>query len=272
MRELLRRGIPVDAMIRNQETAAKVGAYSPLVTPVLADFDNDKSVAGALTGVTQAYLVTPSSLGAEKQQIRFAEQAAIAGVQHLIVLSQLGTSRESPVRFLRYHAAVEHRVRELGIGFSFLRPNLYFQGLLAFRHGIHEEQAFGAPIGNAPVSAIDTRDIALVAAELLLQKTPTNAELTLTGPAAITHGEMALALSQQSDHLVTFADTSEETFADSLAGVLPTWQIEGLIEDYAHYRRGEAATVTTTVEDVTGKPPRSFVEFAHDFRAAFSTP
>ena len=35
--------------------------------------------------------------------------------------------------FLRYHATVERRIRELGIGFTFLRPNLYFEGLLAFQ-------------------------------------------------------------------------------------------------------------------------------------------
>ena len=36
------------------------------------------------------------------------------------------------MRFLRYHAAVERHIRDLGIGYTFLRPNLFFQGLLAF--------------------------------------------------------------------------------------------------------------------------------------------
>ena len=39
------------------------------------------------------------------------------------------------MRFLRYHATVERRIRELGIGFTFLRPNLYFQGLQTISHG-----------------------------------------------------------------------------------------------------------------------------------------
>ncbi|HET9712064.1 MAG TPA: hypothetical protein VFP64_09295 [Pyrinomonadaceae bacterium] len=38
---------------------------------------------------------------------------------------------------------------------------------------------------------------------------------------------------------------------------LPEWQAEGLIEDYAHYRRGEAANVSTAVQEVTGHPARS---------------
>ena len=42
---------------------------------------------------------------------------------------------------------------------------------------------------------------------------------------------------------------------------LPAWQADGLIEDYEHYRRGEAAGVTKDVEKVTGYPPRSFRTF-----------
>lgn len=33
------------------------------------------------------------------------------------------------MRFLRYHAAVERHIRDLGTGYTFLRPNLFFQGL-----------------------------------------------------------------------------------------------------------------------------------------------
>ena len=80
------------------------------VQPVVADFDDPASIAAALHGARRAYLVTPSSERAEAQQRRFADLAVQAGVGHLVVLSQLGAKEESPVRFLRYHAAVErHR-------------------------------------------------------------------------------------------------------------------------------------------------------------------
>ena len=53
---------------------------------------------------------------------------------------------------------------------------------------------------------------------------------------------------------------------------LPQWQADGLIEDYAHYRRGEAAIVSTSVHDVTGRAARSFATFARDYKQAFFTP
>jgi hypothetical protein len=52
------------------------------------------------------------------------------------------------------------------------------------------------------------------------------------------------------------------------AAGFPDGQADGLIEDYAHYARGEAAEVATGVKDATGKPPRSFV--ALDYASAFS--
>ena len=49
---------------------------------------------------------------------------------------------------------------------------------------------------------------------------------------------------------------------------MPTWQAEGLVEDYEIYRRGEAAQVTATVKEVMGAPSRSFSQFAQDYSAS----
>jgi hypothetical protein len=50
----------------------------------------------------------------------------------------------------------------------------------------------------------------------------------------------------------------------------PVWQADGLLEEYAHYRRNEAAAVTSGVHDAIGKYPRSFEAFAHDYATMFS--
>jgi hypothetical protein len=42
------------------------------------------------------------------------------------------------------------------------------------------------------------------------------------------------------------------------------------VEDYAHYRRGEASALTQGVQDATGKAPRTFSAFARDYAPAFS--
>jgi uncharacterized protein YbjT (DUF2867 family) len=258
---------PVRAMVR------AAGDHSRLpegVEIAVADFDDPASLAAALTGTGRAYLVTPSSEQAEAQQLRFADLAAQAGVRHLVKLSQLAAAPDSPVRFLRYHAAVEQHVRDLGIGYTFLRPNLFFQGLLAFAKSIAADGRFFAPIGDAAVSAVDVRDIADVAAVALSEPGHEGVTYTLTGPAAVTHAQIAAALTAATGHEITFTDAPPEAFAGALHGIMPPWQVDGLIEDYAHYRRGEAAAVSPAVAEVTGRPPRDVAQFARDYASAFS--
>jgi uncharacterized protein YbjT (DUF2867 family) len=264
---LAERGVSVRAMVRKQSDATKLPEG---VTAVVADFDDAVSLSAALHGIGRAYLVTPSSEQAQDQQLRFADLAAEAGVQHLVVLSQLAADEHSPVRFLRYHAAVERHVQDLGIDYTFLRPNLYFQGLLAFTGSIAADDRFYAPIGDATVSAVDVRDIAAVAAAALTEAGHERQTYTLTGPTALTHTEIAAALSAALGRAITFVDVSPDAFASSMEGILPPWQVAGLLEDYAHYSRGEAATITATVEQVTGKPPTDVTQFARDYAPRFA--
>lgn len=264
---LVERAAPVRAMVRAEADRSRVRAG---VDVVVGDFDETAAVAQALEGAEKAYLVTPSSERAEEQQTRFADLAAAAGIRHLVVLSQLGSVEDSPVRFLRYHAAVERHVRELGIGYTFLRPNLYFQGILTFAGSIAAEGRFFAPIGDATVSAVDVRDIAAVAAVALTEAGHEGATYTLTGPEAITHAQIAAALTAALGRTVTFIDVPPEAFADGIRGMLPPWQVDGLLEDYAHYRRGEASAVSPAVAEITGAAPRGIGQFARDYAAAFA--
>ena len=264
---LARRGVPVRAMVRAEADRGRLPAG---VEVAVADFDDPASLAAALRGAGRAYLVTPSSQRAEAQQRCFADLAVQAGVGHLVALSQFGADEHSPVRFLRYHAAVERHIRDLGTGYTFLRPNLFFQGLLAFAKTITADSRFYAPIGDATVSAVDVRDIAAVAAAALTQTGHDGATYALTGPAPITHAEIAAALTSALHRDITFIDVPPDAFAQSLQGILPPWQIQGLLEDYAHYRRGEAASVSPAVAEITGRPATDVMQFAHDYAHAFT--
>jgi len=263
------RDVSVRAMVRSAGDGERVAAES--TESVVADFDDRPSLEAALRGVNRAYLVTPSSEKAEEQQVRFVELAKQAGVEQIVLLSQLAAAEDSPVRFLRYHAVVERRIRELGLGFTFLRPNLYMQGLLTVRDSIANDGVFFAPIGDARVSLVDVRDIAAVAAEALTNSGHLDQAYDITGPEALTHPDVAEALSGALGRSVTFTDVPPEAFAESLTSHgMPGWQVDGLLEDYEHYRRGEAEAVSPAVREVTGRPPRDIHAFAQDYAPAFS--
>lgn len=265
------RGMPFRALVRQPDTeAAQRLAALPGVELVTGDFNDPASLQRALAGVERAFLLTNSTEQAEAQQLRFVELARQADVQHLVKLSQWAADAASPVRFLRYHAAVESAIRTAGLSYTFLRPNLFMQGLLAFGDSIRAQGQFFAPIGEARISVIDVRDIAAVAAVALTEPGHENQTYDLTGPAALTHAEMAAALAEALGHPVAFVDVPPAALRGYLAQVgFPEWQAEGLLEDYAHYHRGEAGVVTTDVQRVTGRPPRGFATFTHDYAPAF---
>lgn len=81
---------------------------------------------------------------------------------------------------------------------------------------------------------------------------------------------MAEKLSRALGRRIGFENVAPEAMRGALIDAgFPEWQTDGLIEDYAHYAREEAAVVTSTVTDVTDEPPRSFDEFALDYRDVF---
>jgi uncharacterized protein YbjT (DUF2867 family) len=270
VRALSTRGVDFRAMVRNGDEAGKL-AHTPHAEPVIADFDDADSLAQALRGVERAFLLTPSSAEAEDRQRCFVETAARNGVRHIVKQSQLHANPDSPVRFLRYHAAVEGAIRESGMDWTFLRPNLFMQGLLMFRQSIATDGCFAIAAGNAKVSAVDVRDIAAAAAAALTEPNHAGKTYDLTGPEALTHGQMAAELSRALGRDIEYVDLDEDTTRGMLrAHGMPPWMAEGLIEDYAHYRRGEAEGVADGVEAATGSQPRTFSMFAHDYAEAFS--
>ena len=237
---------------------------------VAGDFDDQDSLDRALSRIERAFLVTNSTERAEDQQCRFVATARRAGLKHIVKLSQFAADKASPVRFLRYHAVVEQAIKESGLSYTFLRPNLYMQGLLGFALTIRAEGRFYAAAGDAKVSIVDVRDNAALAAAALTGEGHAGKTYTLTGPEALSHAEMAARLSDALGRTITFVDVSPAAMREALAHTqMPPWQADGLIEDYAHYQRGEAAAVTSGVEDATGAPPHSFAEFLRDFASAF---
>lgn len=269
VKHLAARNVQVRAMVRDRNRAKEIAL--PNVELVEADFDRPETLLVALTGVERAFLVTSSSERVEAQQIAFVEAAKQSSVQQIVYLSQLGTDAKSPARFLRYHAAVEAALKSSDIAYTFLRPNLFMQGLLNFRSLIASQNKFYAAAGNAQVSIVDLRDIAEVAVAALTEVGHEGKIYALTGAQALTHAQMAEHLSSALNRQIEFVDVSPEAMHDFLLSAkFPLWQADGLLEEYAHYRRNEASAIASGIRDAIGKQPRSFDAFARDYATMFS--
>ena len=268
-KQLAAKGIFFRALVRNGENSKALSLLKEAEI-IEGDFNNTESIARALKGINKAFLLTNSSEQAEALQSSFVEIAKREDVKHIVKQSQLAADINSPVRFLRYHAAVEQKIIQSGMAYTFLRPNLFMQGLLGFRESIAKQGKFFAAVGNAKISVVDTRDIASVAVKALTNSCHENKIYDITGAFALTHQQMAMELSNGLNRNIEFVNVSPAEMHDALitAG-FPLWQAEGLIEDYAHYSRGEASLISSSIQDVTGKLPRNFKSFVTDYAQAF---
>jgi uncharacterized protein YbjT (DUF2867 family) len=168
LKRLSGRAERIRAMVHKQRDIVNA-THNCALEFIEADFDDTASLRKALNGVQRAFLVTNSSERVEERQLRFVALARESGVKHIVYLSQLHASPDSPLRFLRYHAAVEEALRGSGMSHTNLRPNLYMQGLLMIGKSIASEGRFLAPAGDARVSVVDVRDVAAVAVAALTQ-------------------------------------------------------------------------------------------------------
>ena len=259
---------PVRALVHSRAHAQAIAL--PGVEFVESDFAKPETFQSALDNVDRLFLLIPSSSDVEQQQRNFVDAAKRAKVRHLVKLSQFAADERALGRFQRYHGAIEKLILKSGMAYTFLRPNLFMQGLLQFRPTISAQGAFYAPAGTARVSVVDVRDIAAVAAKTLTESGHEGKTYDITGPEALTHSAMADQLSRALGKPIQYVDIPPQAMREALLSFgMPSWQADGIVEDYDHYRLGKASVLSSVVRELTGREATSFSRFAKDYANSF---
>jgi uncharacterized protein YbjT (DUF2867 family) len=231
------------------------------------DLDDSSTYQPALTGIHTLGLITPSHPDQVKREVSLIYAAKQAGVRRIIKLSVIGAEFVCPSSaFARWHADIEDVLRASDIPHVILRANFFMQNALLQRPSI-EAGVYAEPIGDNSISYVDVRDIADVAVATAGGDFDDEA-LNLTGREAIGGARISNLLGQAIGKPVRFASPDLESFRSALAeGNLPEWHIDALIELYTSVQQGRVShvrSVTPDIENITGKRPRSFLEFAQD--------
>ncbi len=266
---LLERNAAVRAFVHDPEKfTAPAG-----VEVAAGDFRDPASIEAALAGADHAYLVGPSVPDQVELETAFVEAAQRAGLAHLVRLSVIGADQPDAraARFIAAHAAVELVVRASGIPWTILRANGFMQNSLMQAEAIAGQSAiYSSSSPAARVSYIDVRDIGEAAARALTEPGHRSKEYLLTGPEPLSDDDIAARLSEVLGRAVTHVQVPWEVVRESLTGMgLPEWGVDGFKELGDFYETGAAAGVSPDVERLLGRPPRTFADFAADYRAAF---
>ncbi|WFE53461.1 NAD(P)H-binding protein [Micromonospora sp. WMMD1155] len=255
----------VRALVRDPARAPRLDG----VDVVVGDLDRPRTLTPAFEGVTTLWLLTPMGPMAPSQSMNAVWAARQAGVRHIVRLSAIGAAHDAPTRNGRLHALSDAEVRESGIRWTILRPSHFMQNLLAAKAGEHLYGLFG----EAKVGLIDARDIAAAGAAILAAPERHEGRIyTPTGPESITLHQAAEDIARATRKPVRYVPQSPDEARDGLlhAG-LDEWSAEVLAEYRVAYGSGWGDFTNDHVEQVVGRAPRSFAEFADDHREHFAT-
>jgi len=234
------------------------------------DYADPVSLRRAMRGIDRVFLLLPFA----EPMIHWVGQAVAAaratGASHIVRLSGFGADPESGCLLNRIQGRLDSVVRGSGVPWTVLRPNAFMQNFPAHHGGIiRRDDAFYLPDGDGRTSYVDARDIASVAAEVLLApELYRNQALDITGPEALSGGDVAEILSTAAGRPISYHPVDEDAARGAMAG-MPRWSTEALLSMSAFVRADGAAAVRHTVRDVTGNHPITFERFARDYADAW---
>ena len=269
MRLLAEAGRSARALVHSLDKAAPIQRLG--LETAVGDFEQPDTLDAAMKGCDQLFLLSPPSPRQAEQEQHVIDAAKRAGVAHVVKQSvPWADDPDVGLVFCRWHGQIERYLEQSGLAYTLLRPSNFMQNFLMSAQPVAEQGMLYGMTGEGRVAFIDTCDVAAVAAELLISPGHQGTSYTLTGPEALSAAEVAERLSAATGRQVRYVDLGPDAFRQALAGAgLPGWLVDGLVETHTLFAAGHAATVTDEMASVTGRPPRTFAQFAADHQAAF---
>jgi uncharacterized protein YbjT (DUF2867 family) len=264
LRELAGAGQEVRAFCRDPSKLASVG---PNVEVVQGDLDQPDTVAPALAGVDRLLLLSTGP-GLVNHEAMVIEQAATRGVEHIVLISSAGV--EHGVGSGPFHKPGEERLRASGLQSTILRGVEFMTNAFRWRDEIRARGTFSEPTGAGRRAMIDPADIGAVAATVLTSTGHEGHTYELTGPEALTGEEYAQRLSSATGKEIHHCDIPESAYAEVFVRMgLPAPVVDSVVRFYSMVRDGSFDYVTPHVEEITGRPARTFGAWAEANASAF---
>ncbi|BEP38948.1 SDR family oxidoreductase (plasmid) [Variovorax sp. V59] len=258
---------PVDLVVLTRQSSPAQLPEGVAISKI--DFKRAETLGRALRGVDRLFIAHGTSLEQVANEIALIDAAVAAGVRHIVKLSGLGpATRLLP---LAWHMQIEAHLARQPIASTVLRPTTFPDVLK--RVGPHIATGFWAgAAGNGRVNFIDTRDVAEVARIGLLEEIEPTSQRAyhLSGPRAWTMKQVAEELARLLGHPVTYVDRSPAEQRQALLGAgLSPLVADLLVGLDQMFRESTISETTSTVEELTGKVPRSLTEWLTDNLSEF---
>ena len=206
------------------------------------------------------------SIPGRESAIRVAEHitainaAVAAGIERIVYLSFAPAAADAVCTLARDHYATEQHIRTTGIPFTFLRMNLYLDGIV--RYVVSPAGVIQGPADDGRVAAVLRDDIADACAAVLASDGHHGVIYDLSGREAFTLAEAAEQMSRVSGKAISFHDeTVEEAYESRRIYNAPDWEVRGWVTSYTGIAAGEFATITDHIKRLAGHEPLTLTEY-----------
>ncbi|GGJ21634.1 NAD(P)H-binding protein [Streptomyces brasiliensis] len=230
------------------------------------DWGDRSTWADALRGAAAAYLVYPTDVGspeAARAVGLLAHEAMGLGVRRLVLLSSRGEELARPT---------EEALRESGADWTVVRAAWFAQNFSEgpLVEGLRERGELVFPGGEVREPFVDVRDIAdVVVAVLAASDRYIGQALTVSGPRLLTFGEAVAEIATATGRPMTYRPVSPRQYGDHLAGFgVPPEEVEFLVDLFETLLDGRNAYLSDGVQQVLGREPRDFAEYAREAAGA----
>lgn len=233
------------------------------------DLEEAHSFVAALKDCTAIFVMRPPPTTTRAPFERLMDAARDAGVRHVICASVYGagTSRVLP------HRHMEAAVRASGLPHTFLRPADFMQNLVDV-HGasIRKAGEIAVPAGRGRSAFLDADDIGRACAAVLAAPADHDGQgYDLTGPEALTFGEVAEVMTRVLGRSIRYRPTSVPGFAlREVRNGRPVSMALVMAALYTVQRVGRAAPVRPDFERLTHRAPTSLADYVARERTEFA--
>ena len=267
LRLLSEAGVGARALSRNPQKAQNL----PGIEWVTGDLAKPETLATAFERAQKLFLATSYYEDMVVLQHNAIEAARAAGVTHVVKVSAFAASDHSRAPIGRWHYQVEKELLASGVGWTILRPHHFMQNLLAQADYVANDGAIYSASGDGQIPYVDPRDIAAVAFVTLTQTGHLGKKYVVTGGEALSYRQAAEIIAATIGKAVRFVDeTPEMARARRVREGLPPAVIESALAIAAYQREGgKTVTITNTIAELTGRPPRTVAAFVREHADAF---
>ncbi|TDD47360.1 NmrA family protein [Kribbella antibiotica] len=234
------------------------------------DWYDESTWSPTIAGAETAYLAPPVGPTGLAQAGRFVQQAADEGLRRIVLLSGRGVG--SPGReFAVYEGqlGLEHAVQASGADWTIIQPAWFAQGFSEdfFRYDVLAGE-IRLSAGDGGEAWIDTNDVGDVMAAALLSEAYTGATYALSGPRTLTMDEVAAELTVAAGRPIKYVDLDpEQHVAEIINQGLPREDAEAVRDLFAVIRNHRSEYVSNGVQEILGRPPRDFTDWARETAA-----